>query len=317
MDKVLIIGAHGQLGVELTHQLRKLKGANNVLATDLRETPTEALREGPYEQLDILDTQRFHALIDLYEIKEVYHLAAILSAKGEQNPPQAWQLNMESLITVLEAGRNKLNKVYWPSSIAIFGPDTPKENTPQHTLTNPTTVYGISKLAGEKWCAYYFKKYGVDVRSLRYPGLIGHKTLPGGGTTDYAVDIFHKAIAGEAYECFLAPDTLLPMMYMEDAVKATLDLMEAPASAIKLREAYNIASLSFTPAQIAEAIRTYYPDFEVTYRPDFRQEIAETWPHSLDDGAARSDWGWQPQYHLGALVDAMIAHLKTSIAFHS
>ncbi len=314
MNKILIVGACGQLGTELTIKLRALKGKDNVVATDLRG-PVDLIADGPFEKLDILDKSQFHDLLKKYEIKEVYHLAAVLSAKGEQDPQFAWRLNMESLMTVLEAGKDILEKVYWPSSIAVFGPGTPKQNTPQHTTMDPNTVYGISKLAGERWCEYYHGKYGVDVRSLRYPGLIGYKALPGGGTTDYAVDIFHKAIAGDPFECFLDENTTLPMMYMDDAVKATIDLMEAPVESIKVRSSYNVAAMSFSPAEITKEIQKYYPDFAITYSPDFRQQIAESWPSSIDDSVARSDWGWNNAFDLPELVEIMLTHLKREIVF--
>ncbi|MBC6425542.1 MAG: NAD-dependent epimerase/dehydratase family protein [Ekhidna sp.] len=316
MSKILIIGACGQLGTELTLKLRTLKGDDNVLATDLRSEPVKFIGDGPYEQLDIMHPSRFNELIDNYGIKEVYHLAAVLSAKSEQDPRFAWKLNMESLLTVLEAGKDQLEKIYWPSSIAVFGPDTPKVNTPQNTVMNPNTIYGISKQAGERWCEYYFEKYGVDVRSLRYPGLIGHKAMAGGGTTDYAVDIFHKAIAEEKYECFLSRDAMLPMMHMDDAVKATIGLMETPAENVRIRSSYNLAATSFTPAVITSEIRKHYPDFEIEYAPDFRQKIADSWPDSVDDSAARQDWGWHHQYDLKELVEKMITGLKESIVFN-
>ncbi|MEP1033865.1 NAD-dependent epimerase/dehydratase family protein [Ekhidna sp.] len=315
MDKILIIGACGQLGTELTLKLRELKGTENVIASDLLDEPVELLSEGPYEKLNILNKESFQIILEEHSITQVYHLAAVLSAKGEQNPHFAWQLNMDSLLTVLEAGKDKLEKIYWPSSIAVFGPDTPKENTPQNTVMSPNTVYGISKLAGERWCEYYHEKYGVDVRSLRYPGLIGYKALPGGGTTDYAVDIFHKAIAGETYECFLSENSMLPMMYMDDAVKATIDLMETESENVKVRSSYNLAAMSFTPKEIAEEIKMYYPDFEITYNSDFRQKIADSWPGSIDDSPARNNWGWQHSYGLKELVEVMITNLKETIVF--
>ncbi len=314
MNKILIVGACGQLGTELTIKLRELKGKDNVVATDLRG-PVDLIADGPFEKLDILDKSQFHELIKKHEIKEVYHLAAVLSAKGEQDPQFAWRLNMESLMTVLEAGKDVLKKIYWPSSIAVFGQSTPKQNTPQNTIMDPNTVYGISKLAGERWCEYYYMKYGVDVRSLRYPGLIGYKSLPGGGTTDYAVDIFHKAIAGDSFECFLKEDTSLPMMYMDDAVKATIDLMEAPSENIKVRSSYNVSAMSFSPAEIASEIQKFYPNFSIKYAPDFRQEIAESWPSTIDDSIARADWGWKNAYGLSELVETMITHLKREIVF--
>lgn len=315
MDKILIIGACGQLGTELTLKLRELKGTENVIASDLRDEPIELLTDGPYEKLNIMNKEAFQIILEKHKINQVYHLAAVLSAKGEQNPHFAWQLNMESLLTVLEAGKGQVKKIYWPSSIAVFGPDTPKENTPQNTVMSPNTVYGISKLAGERWCEYYFEKYGVDVRSLRYPGLIGYKALPGGGTTDYAVDIFHKAISGEKYECFLSEDSMLPMMYMDDAVKATIDLMETEAKNVKIRSSYNLAAMNFTPKEIADEIRKHYPAFEITYKPDFRQKIADSWPGSIDDSAARNNWGWQHAFGLKELVDTMITNLKDTIVF--
>lgn len=315
MDKILIIGACGQLGTELTLKLRELKGVENVIASDLLDNPVDLLKDGPYEKLNIMNKESFDMILEKHQINQVYHLAAILSAKGEQNPHFAWQLNMESLLTVLDAGKDRLNKIYWPSSIAVFGPDTPKENTPQNTVMSPNTVYGISKLAGERWCEYYHEKYGVDVRSLRYPGLIGYKAMPGGGTTDYAVDIFHKAIAGEKYECFLSKDSMLPMMYMDDAVKATIELMETDAKNVKVRSSYNLAAMSFTPKEIAEEIKNHYPDFEITYQPDFRQKIADSWPGSIDDSAARNNWGWQHEYGLKELAETMITNLKDTIVF--
>ncbi len=315
MDKILIIGACGQLGTELTLKLRELKGTENVIASDLLDEPVALLSNGPYEKLNILNKESFQIILEEHAITQVYHLAAVLSAKGEQNPHFAWQLNMDSLLTVLEAGKDKLEKIYWPSSIAVFGPDTPKENTPQNTIMSPNTVYGISKLAGERWCEYYHEKYGVDVRSLRYPGLIGYKALPGGGTTDYAVDIFHKAIAGDNYECFLSENSMLPMMYMDDAVKATIDLMETAQENVKVRSSYNLAAMSFTPKEIAEEIKNHYPDFKISYNPDFRQKIADSWPGSIDDSAARNNWGWQHSYGLKELVEVMITNLKETIVF--
>jgi nucleoside-diphosphate-sugar epimerase len=314
MNKILIIGACGQLGTELTLKLRELKGKENVIASDLRG-PIDLIADGPFEKLDILDKGSFHSLLKKHKIDEIYHLAAVLSAKGEQDPHFAWKLNMESLLTVLEAGRNGVSKIYWPSSIAVFGPSTPKQMTPQDTIMDPNTVYGISKLAGERWCAYYHEKYGVDVRSLRYPGLIGYKALPGGGTTDYAVDIFHKAIAGMPFECFLNENTMLPMMYMDDAVNSTIDLMESPIENIRVRSSYNLAAMSFNPAQIAEEIKKYYPNFTITYNPDFRQEIAASWPAVIDDSAARKDWGWDHKFGLIELVETMLTHLKSKMVF--
>ena len=315
MSRILIIGACGQLGTELTLKLRELKGEENVVAADLREEPVKLIENGSYEKLDILDKTRYLDILKRYDVKEVYHLVAVLSAKGEQNPQFAWRLNMESLLTVLESGRDQVEKIYWPSSIAVFGPDTPPKDTPQRTVMNPNTVYGISKQAGERWCEYYFNTYGVDVRSLRYPGLIGYKAMPGGGTTDYAVDIFYKAIAGETFNCFLKEESQLPMMYMEDAVRATIELMEAPTEQVKIRSSYNLTAMSFTPSGIAAEIKKHYPEFEITYSPDFRQKIADGWPGSIDDSHARSDWGWDHQYDLPRLVEVMITNLKEALVF--
>ena len=314
MEKFLIIGACGQLGTELTLRLRKLKGHENVIASDVCDA-VSLIGDGPFEKLDILDSEAYHAIIKKHNITEVYLLAAILSAKGEEDPAFAWKLNMKSLLTVLESGKEQVKKIYWPSSIAVFGSDTPKELTPQDTIMKPITVYGISKLAGERWCEYYHEKYGVDVRSLRYPGLIGYRVLPGGGTTDYAVDIFHKAIDGEAYKCFLSEDTMLPMMYMDDAVKATIDLMEADSNDVKVRSSYNLAAMSFTAKEITEEIQKTFPEFKVDHAPDFRQKIADSWPDSIDDGHARADWGWEHKFGLKELVDTMISNLKGNPIF--
>ncbi|MGE0587689.1 MAG: NAD-dependent epimerase/dehydratase family protein [Cyclobacteriaceae bacterium] len=307
--KVLLIGAGGQLGSELTQGLWSIYGIDNVISSDIKD-PQGILKEGRYEKLDVMQKDKLYELLKSNDITQVYHLAALLSATGEQDPRWAWKLNMESLLYVLEAAQElKLDKVYWPSSIAAFGPTTPKDRTPQHTIMDPTTVYGITKLAGERWCEYFFRRYGVDVRSLRYPGLIGYKTQPGGGTTDYAVDIYFKAIANKTYECFLSADTYLPMMYMNDAVKATLDLMEAPAEKVKIRSSYNISSMSFCPAQIASTIKKHIPEFTITYKPDFRQTIADSWPKSIDDSAARNDWGWQHQFGLAEMTEDILKNL--------
>ena len=316
MNNILIIGACGQLGTELTLKLRSLKGKENVIASDLSSQPAELIADGPYELLDILNADRFHSIVKGYQITQIYHLAAMLSAKSENKPLLAWKLNMESLLTVLEAGKNQVEKIFWPSSIAVFGRGARRHNTPQHSITNPDTVYGISKLAGERWCKYYFEKFGVDVRSLRLPGLIGFKILPGGGTTDYAVHIFHKAIANDPFECFLKKDTVLPMMYIADAVKAIVDLMETDSANVKVRSSYNLAALSFTPGQIAHEIKKYFPEFCIEYKPDFRQQIAESWPETIDDQQARDDWNWQHEYGLTRLVKTMIAHLKGEMVFN-
>ncbi|HEY8937909.1 MAG TPA: NAD-dependent epimerase/dehydratase family protein [Cyclobacteriaceae bacterium] len=310
-QRILVTGAGGQLGSELTMGLWNIYGKENVIASDIKE-PQGELAKGNFAKLDVLHAQELTDFLKKNEITQVYHLAAVLSATGEKNPRFAWNLNMESLINVLEAGVElKLDKIYWPSSIAVFGPTTPKIKTPQDTIMDPTTIYGISKQAGELWCEWYYKNKGVDVRSLRYPGLIGYKTKPGGGTTDYAVDIFFKALSDKKYECFLKPDTYLPMMYMDDAVKATLDLMEAPKEKILERSSYNISAMSFCPSEIAAAIKNHIPDFEITYNPDFRQAIADSWPRSINDANARIDWGWTPAYDLERMVDTILKALAT------
>jgi len=309
MEKVLVIGACGQLGTELTLKLRDLFGIENVVASDLRG-PVDLIKDGPYEQLDAMNKIRLEELVKQYQFTQIYHLAAILSAKGEQNPKLAWDLNMTSLLNVLDMGKDYGLKIYWPSSIAVFGPDTPKTNTPQYTVMNPDTVYGISKLAGERWCKYYYQKYGVDVRSIRYPGLIGYKAQPGGGTTDYAVDIFWKAILDGHYECFLKEDALLPMMYMDDAVNATIQLMQSDGDKLTIRSSYNVAAMSFSPAMIYEEIKKKYPDFTIAYNPDFRQQIADGWPDSIVDDEARRDWGWHHEYDLDKLTETMLMHLE-------
>ena len=314
MTKVLVIGACGQLGSELTLALRKLHGLNHVIASDIREGQGE-LMEGPFELLNAMDKPALIQLVQKHAITQIYHLAAVLSAKGEENPGFAWELNMGSLSNVLEVAKEyKLDKIYWPSSIAVFGPNTPVDHTPQNCVMDPNTVYGITKLAGERWCEYYFNKYGVDVRSLRYPGLIGYKTLPGGGTTDYAVDIYYKAIQEGKFECFLAENTALPMMYIDDAVKATIDLMETDADKVKVRSSYNIGAISFTPKEIYQSIKKHIPTFEISYKPDFRQKIADSWPNSIDDSEARKDWGWQHQFDLDKMTEEIVLGLKTLLS---
>lgn len=304
---MLVIGANGQLGTELTAALVDAYGKDHVIASDIQATSDTSLL---FEQLNILDKTRLQQIIQQYHIKEVYLLAALLSASGEKNPMLAWQVNMDGLLHVLELAREgKIHKIFWPSSIAVFGATTPKEQTPQETITSPDTMYGITKLAGERLCAYYAKKFGVDVRSLRYPGLVGYKALPGGGTTDFAVDIYHKALEEKRYACFLRDTTLLPLMYMPDAVRATLDLMQAAPESITVRSSYNIASFSSSPAEIASAIQQFIPDFKITYHPDFRQQIADSWPNSIDDQQARHDWGWQHQYDLKAMSQDMLKNL--------
>jgi nucleoside-diphosphate-sugar epimerase len=313
-EKVLVIGAGGQLGSELTQGLWRLHGKENVVATDVKHA-SGILATGRFETLDVLNIPRLQDLITKNKFTQIYHLAAVLSATGEKNPKLAWQLNMEGLINVLDAAvENKVSRVYWPSSIAAFGPTTPKIKTPQDTIMDPTTVYGISKLAGERWCEWYYKNRGLDVRSLRYPGLIGYKSKPGGGTTDYAVDIFFKALTDKKYTCFLKPDTYLPMMYMDDAVKATLQLMEAPAANVKVRSSYNVTGMSFCPSDVAKEIQKFIPEFEIAYAPDFRQSIADSWPKSINDAAARIDWGWEPAFDLDDMAADILKNLPALLA---
>ena len=309
-----MIGAGGQLGSELTKALVNTHGSDAVIATDFQESVKSKFAYCRFKTLDVLDKDAIANLIQEEKITQVYHLAAILSANGEKNPVQAWDINMQGLLNVLDLAKEmKLDKVFWPSSIAVFGPNSPKSNTPQDAFKNPTTVYGISKLAGEHWCEYYFNTYGVDVRSLRFPGLIGYKSLPGGGTTDYAVDIYYKAVNKEPFTCFLQEDTALPMMYMEDAVQATLQLMAAPASNIQIRTSYNLAGMSFSPKEIAESIRSHYPEFSLTYAPDFRQKIADSWPSSINDDCARNDWGWKALYDLPKMTTEILTKLPQNL----
>jgi nucleoside-diphosphate-sugar epimerase len=308
MGKVLVIGSKGQIGTELVEALRKIYGAENVISSDIKAADAQ---DTLYEQLNVMDKNRLLEIVKKHQIKDIYLLAALLSATAEKNPALGWELNMNSLFYVLDLAKEKhINKVYWPSSIAVFGPTTPRENTPQFTIMEPATVYGISKQAGERWCEYYFNKYGVDVRSLRYPGLIGWKSLPGGGTTDYAVDIYHQALAHGEYRCFLAANTRLPMMYMDDAIRATIEIMQAPAEKIKIRSSYNLAGMSFTPEEIAREISKHIPHFKISYEPDFRQHIAETWPQSIDDTHAKEHWGWHAQYNLINMTVEMLTNLK-------
>ncbi|MFT4062388.1 MAG: NAD-dependent epimerase/dehydratase family protein [Edaphocola sp.] len=316
MDKILIIGAGGQIGVELTLALRQLYGNDNVIATDIKdEHPLLRESGGPFLHLDVMDKQAVADVVRLHGITQIYLLAAILSATGETKPIWAWDINMQSLLQTLEICReHKVSKFYWPSSIAAFGTNTPKHHTPQNTIMEPSTVYGISKYAGELWCAYYHEKYGLDVRSLRYPGLISWKSLPGGGTTDYAVDIYIEALTKGHYTCFLEHDTYLPMMYMDDAIRATIELMEAPAAALKNKMAYNLSAMSFCPEDIAQSIQKHIPDFTIDYAPDYRQTIANSWPSSIDDSEARRDWGWRPSYDLEAMTADMLEHLTQKLA---
>lgn len=312
--KILIIGASGQIGTELSLKLREIHGSDAVIASDIREGSEELMASGPFEIANAMDNEQIAGLVEKHQIEDVYLMAAMLSATGEKAPMQAWGLNMDSLFHVLNLAKDKkIKKVFWPSSIAVFGPSTPTENTPQTTIMEPTTVYGISKQTGERWCSYYHQKYGVDVRSIRYPGIISYKTLPGGGTTDYAVEIFHEALKEGKYTSFLSEATSLPMMYMEDAIKATVDIMEAPAEAIKVRSSYNLAAMSFTPAILAEEIKKYIQNFEISYQPDFRQEIADSWPSSIDDNAAREDWGWSHNFDISALTEAMLSGVNSQL----
>ena len=309
-DKILVIGASGQIGVELTLALRKIYGNANVVASDLREENELLKGTGPYVSMDVMNKEMLHVQVIRQNITQIYLLAAILSATGEKNPNLAWSLNMASLLNVLDiAKEEKLTKVYWPSSIAVFGPTSPKQYCPQQTIIEPITVYGISKYAGEFWCNYYHQRWGLDVRSIRYPGLISYKSAPGGGTTDYAVEIFHEALEEKKYDCFLQEDTYLPMMYMPDAIKATIELMEAPADKIKVRTSYNISGMSFSPKEIAAEIKKHIPQFEITYQPDYRQQIANSWPQSIDDSVARKDWGWKEDYNLASMTKDMLDNL--------
>lgn len=308
-NNILILGAAGQIGSELTELLRKRYPNRHVIASDIQEKPT---LNPPYFRVDATCLKDVKELIFQQNVKEVYLLAAMLSATAEKHPQKAWELNMQSLLNILELAKEGfINKVFWPSSIAVFGSTSPKTNTPQQTILEPTTVYGISKLAGENWCNYYYTKYGVDVRSLRYPGLISWKTPPGGGTTDYAIDIFHYALQHEPYTCFLKQDTVLPMMYMEDALQATIALMEAPSEKLSVRTSYNLSGISFSPAQLTKIIRKHFPNFNTLYQPDFRQAIADSWPQSVDDSFAQRDWGWKPSYNLEKIAKAMIDGLQT------
>ncbi len=309
-ETILLIGASGQIGAELTMLLRTNYGDANVIAADIKKPEGELFESGPFEILNVLDVQHLGELVDKYKPTQVYNMAAMLSATGEKYPQKAWQLNMDGLINTLEVAREKkIQRVYWPSSIAAFGPTTPKENTPQITIMEPNTIYGISKLAGERWCDWYHLKYGLDIRSLRYPGIISYKTEPGGGTTDYAVDIYFKAKKEGKYECYLGENTFLPMMYMPDAIRATFELMNAPAEKLLVHSSYNLAAMSFSPKLVAESIKKYIPDFEVTYNIDFRQKIAETWPGSIDDSVARNEWGWKHKFDLDAMTKDMLANI--------
>ena len=316
MERILIIGANGQIGSELVGALAAIHGADNVIASDI--SANNVYQAARYTQLDVLDRARLAELVASESITQVYQLAALLSATGEQAPLKAWTLNMDGLLNILEVARERGEagtplRVFWPSSIAAFGPNTPAQNTPQFTVMDPTTIYGISKLAGERLCEYYFTKYGVDVRSIRYPGIISFKSPPGGGTTDYAIAIFHAALRAERYSCFLGPETTLPMIYMPDAIRATIELMDAPSDKVAIRSAYNVAGLSFNPRELAAAITLALPDFKIAYAPDSRQAIADTWPRSLDDAQATSDWGWKASIGLEQLVTDMLANIDVEV----
>jgi nucleoside-diphosphate-sugar epimerase len=314
MSKTIVIGACGQIGTELVIALRKKHGNEAVIAADVKNDCPGLLADGPYLKLDILDRESVRTLIINQEIKEVYLLAALLSATAEKNPDFAWRLNMEGLFTILDLAKEGfVSKIFWPSSIAVFGPTTPREHTPQYTIMEPTTVYGISKLAGERWCEYYFNKHHVDVRSIRYPGLISYTSLPGGGTTDYAVDIFYQAKLGKTYSCFLSENTALPMMFMEDAIRATLELMNAPKEKLTVRSSYNLSGCSFTPSELTSEIKKHIPEFNIEYAPDFRQAIADSWPKSIDDSQARLDWDWKEKYSIDHLVKTMLENVDPSL----
>lgn len=309
--KILIIGACGQIGTELTQKLRAIYGVENVIASDIRKLNVDVVNSGPFEVVNALDYNQIQHLIEIHKIDEVYLMAALLSATAEKNPAFAWDLNMNSLFHVLNLAKaGKIKKIFWPSSIAVFGPTTPRENTPQYTIMEPSTVYGISKQSGERWCEYYHNVFDVDVRSIRYPGLISWSSPPGGGTTDYAVDIFYKALSEKKYDCFLSSETKMPMMYMDDAIAATIQIMQAPAEQVKIRSSYNLASMSFTPTEIAAEIKKHIPDFNITYTPDFRQKIADSWPASIDDSLARKDWGWNHKFDIESMTEDMLEHLK-------
>ena len=311
---ILILGACGQIGTELTLALRDKYGTDQIVASDIRRSDLAELQDGPFEILDASDADAIRAVCEQHNVHTVYHLVAMLSATGEKFPMKAWDLNMQSLLHVLELAREGvIQKIFWPSSIAVFGPTTPKEHTPQQTIMEPSTVYGISKLAGERWCEYYFNKYGVDVRSIRYPGLISWKSQPGGGTTDYAVEIYYKALEEGRYTSFLSEHRALPMMYMDDAIRATIELTEAPAELVKVRNSYNLAGISFDPVTIAASIAGHIEGFEMDCVPDFRENIAASWPASIDDSAAQADWNWTPEYDLEAMTAAMLGNLKVKL----
>ncbi len=307
----LIIGASGQIGTELTKKLRATYGENSVIASDIRDDNTALVNSGPFKRMDAMDYNAIKDCVTQYNVDTVYLMAAMLSATGEKYPEKAWHLNMTSLFNVLNLAKEGfIKKIFWPSSIAVFGPTTPREQTPQYTIMEPTTVYGITKQVGERWCEYYFNNYGVDVRSIRYPGIISWKTLPGGGTTDYAIDIYHKALETGTYDCFLKDNTALPMMFMDDAINATVNLMDAKPEQVKIRSSYNLAAISFTPSQLAKSIQQHLPNFTISYTPDFRQQIAESWPKSINDAQARLDWGWKHSFDMQSITKEMLSQLQ-------
>lgn len=314
MENILIIGASGQIGSELTMALRKIHGNSHVFATDIKQAPSEVMESGPFDYLDALNERQLIHYVHQNKITQIYHLAAVLSGNAEKAPLRSWNINMASLMSVLELAKEiKLKKIFWPSSIAVFGPTTPKQNTPQTTITEPNTVYGISKLAGERWCEYYFEKFGVDVRSIRYPGLISYKTEAGGGTTDYAVEIYYEAIKNKKYECFLSEETALPMMFMDDAIEATIKLMEENTDKIKIRSSYNVGGISFAPKDVALAIKKQIPEFSISYKPDFRQAIADSWPQSINDTVAREQWGLTCKYDLDKMTTVMLSEIEKKL----
>jgi len=311
-ENIMVIGAAGQIGSELVVELRKIYGNDHVFATDIKQPPADVLEAGPFQLMDVMDSKMLIHFVIRNKITQIYHLAAVLSGNAEKLPLQAWNINMESLMNVLELAKmfDEVKRIFWPSSIAVFGPTTPKQNTPQMTVMEPTTVYGISKLAGERWCEYYFRKFHVDVRSIRYPGLISYKTEAGGGTTDYAVEIFYEAVKHGKYECFLSKDTMLPMMFMPDAIRATIELMQLPLEKMSIHTGYNLSGISFTPEQLANEIRKHIPGFEITYKPDFRQAIADSWPQKIDDSIARNNNGWKHDYDLAKMTEIMLKEIR-------
>lgn len=309
MKKILVTGAIGQIGSDLVSALKEKYGADNVVASDIRE-PENVEGFAPFEVLDVLDEKNIEDVVKKYEIDTIFHLAALLSAVGEKSPQACWKVNMDGLFNILEVARKfNLKKIICPSSIAAFGPTTPRDNTPQATILEPSTMYGVTKVAGELLCDYYVSKYGLDIRGIRYPGLISYKALPGGGTTDFAVDIFYKAIEHGKYECFVGPETTLPMMYMDDAINGTIQLAEAEFESLKHHSNFNFAGMSFSASQLADEIKKHIPEFEISYAPDFRQKIADSWPRSIDDEAAREEWGWKPQYDLAKMVEVMLVNI--------